>query len=280
MQINQFDTLSEYSSNDYFPVSHGGRVFKAPYGDLALAMVNEKSSSVMRSVLENNSDLNNVKDAGIYRLASTNTYVNMPMGGRFAMLEVIRNSSTATNLLVQVLYLQGGLVMHRFYLSGSDVWTAWGGDVQTACTVFLHGDLTALTAEKLTIVPCSAEDTRVSGSTELLVPSADGGIKIGPGVSRVMVSGAISWDVHSDGTKGYRDARIVKNSDEAGNSILWARETIDEGHVTTIYMPPTVARVTENDILYMMYYARSIDKEHLRGTTNARTTYFTVEVIG
>ena len=280
MQIHQFPTLAEYSSNDYIPVSHNGSVYKAPYSDLGAAMI-ESTSAVFRGTLSEGADLNTLMDAGVYRLEGTRNYLNRPYTSTgYAMLEVIRHSNSYNNLIVQVLHQQGGSTYQRFYLGTSEVWTSWSNDVQIACTMFLKENITSLTNETYTIVPCAQDDTRSSGPSELLSPTPEGGIKIGPGISKVLVSGAMCWKIHDDGTKAVRHARIIKNTYTTANTILWTRRTMGVGDEEVLTMVPSVANVTENDIIYLMYYARSTDKEHICGENIPRVTYFTVQVLG
>lgn len=127
MQIHEFPALAGLSANDYFPVSHNDAVYKVPYSFLAGEMA-EITSAKMQGSLSNNADLDNVLEAGVYRLIGGNTYTNRPYTSTaYAMLEVIRYSSTVTNLIMQRLTQQGGVMFIRFYAS-----SAWGSWVEIA----------------------------------------------------------------------------------------------------------------------------------------------------
>lgn len=127
MQIHEFPALSGLTSTDLFPVSHNDAVYNVAYSVLLNDLAGGTSSQ-MQGSLANNTDLDTVTTAGVYRLTGGNTYTNRPYTSTaYAMLEVVRYSATATNLIMQRLTQQGGVMFIRFYAS-----SAWGSWVEIA----------------------------------------------------------------------------------------------------------------------------------------------------
>lgn len=98
----------------------------------------------------------------------------------------------------------------------------------------------------------------------------NGGIKIGAGVSKVKVSGNMSFSVGSTGAK---HLHIDKNNIET----IWMHQvaTTTSNHFP-LAVPPVLIEVQENDIFTLKYYATAKDK--VIGH-NMPTTYLTVEVV-
>ena len=127
MQIYQFPELQSLDDEDIYPVSHNDAVYGVEYSTLKADLAGATSAKLQGS-LANNTDLDTVTTAGVYRLTGGNSYTNRPYTSTaYAMLEVVRYSATATNLIMQRLTQQGGVMFIRFYAS-----SAWGSWVEIA----------------------------------------------------------------------------------------------------------------------------------------------------
>lgn len=112
---------------------------------------------------------------------------------------------------------------------------------------------------------------------DLLTATNDGGIKIGAGVSKVMVSGAISYNaVQSDGNRHFR---IVKNSNSDDNTLGWNYTYMVQGDPTGNVIPPVLVDVEEDDVIYMLYYTPN-SGDTIGGNAYGGRTSLTVEVVG
>lgn len=109
-----------------------------------------------------------------------------------------------------------------------------------------------------------------------LTATSDGGIKIGPGVSKILVSGRM---LMSTSTAGSSYIRICKNSID--NTAGWVTDTNNSTSATfsSLTITPLLMNVTEGDIIYMYYYvpASSIT---IYGGSFGNQTSLTVETVG
>ena len=137
----------------------------------------------------------------------------------------------------------------------------------------LSAQITSLTVNTYTIIPLNLSNS--VGSR--LTTTNDGGIKIGAGVSKILVSGQMS--IEGVTTGGNRHLRIVKNSYSANNTLGWVWDTLEVSDAETLTIIPQVASVSENDVIYLYYYVpNSADK--IGGNAQGGRTSLTVEVIG
>ena len=100
----------------------------------------------------------------------------------------------------------------------------------------------------------------------------DGGVKIGPGVSHIKVSG-IGNPQSSTGGLAYM--RICKNS--SGNILTWSMNNIAANWASvSVVIPTKMVKVDENDIIYMYIYTEGTGSI---GPGNGADCSLTVEVI-
>ncbi len=137
----------------------------------------------------------------------------------------------------------------------------------------LSAQITNLSVNTYTIIPLDLSNS--TGSR--LTASNNGGIQIGAGVSKVLVSGKMA--VEGVTTAGNRHLRIVKNSYSAANTLGWAWDTLAVSDSEDIIIPPQLVDVTEGDIINLYYYTpQTADK--IGGNAQGGRTSLTVEVVG
>lgn len=136
----------------------------------------------------------------------------------------------------------------------------------------LSAAITNLTVNTYTIIPLN-----LSNSTGTkLTASSNGGIQIGAGVSKVLVSGKMA--VEGVKTAGNRHLRIVKNTYTAANTLGWAWDTLAVSDSEDIIIPPQLVNVTEGDIINLYYYTGN-SADTIGGNAQGGRTSLTVEVV-
>lgn len=143
---------------------------------------------------------------------------------------------------------------------------------RNVATVSLSAAITNLAVNTYTIIPFDLSN--VAGSK--LTVTNDGGIKIGKGITKVLVSGMISYDAIT--ASGSKHLRIIKNSYSAANTLSWSWQTLTNGNPGNVEAMPILADVQENDVIYMIYYTGS-STDKIGGNTYGGRTSLTVEVI-
>lgn len=103
----------------------------------------------------------------------------------------------------------------------------------------------------------------------------NGGIKIGAGVSKIKVDAKMQ--IHTGSSVSTRYFIIVKNSYQSDNSntISWVVAMMDGSINGELAIPPTLYEVSENDVIYLVYYLRTGDT--IQGGSGQ--TYLTVEAV-
>ena len=142
---------------------------------------------------------------------------------------------------------------------------------RNVATRSLSAVLTTLVTGTYTVIPLNLSN--IAGS---LLTASGNGIKIGNGVSKVLISGAISYDAGA--TAGIRYARIVKNSDGDSNTLSMGWETLQPSETKRIVLQPVLVDVSENDIIYLYYYTTD-SSDVIGGNNFGNRTSLTVEVI-
>jgi hypothetical protein len=109
-----------------------------------------------------------------------------------------------------------------------------------------------------------------------LTATNDGGIKIGSGVSKILVSGRM---LISSNVVGSYYIRICANS--TNTTLGWVTHTNNSTSATfeSIDITPTLADVHENDVIYMYYYVPASSGTIYGGSFGAQTS-LTVETVG
>lgn len=143
---------------------------------------------------------------------------------------------------------------------------------RSVATVSLSAAITNLAVNTYTIIPFDLSN--VAGSK--LTVTNDGGIQIGAGITKVLVSGMISYDTIT--ATGSKHLRIIKNSYSAANTLSWSWQTLTTGNPGNVEAMPILADVSEGDIIYMIYYTGS-STDKIGGNTYGGRTSLTVEVI-
>lgn len=111
--------------------------------------------------------------------------------------------------------------------------------------------------------------------------ASSNGVKIGKGVSKVLVSAQMM--VVANSKAGICYIRIGKNN--ATTAMAWCIQTVPAGGRQTLSIAPTLIDVAENDVINMYYYVPDSD-DHIYGSqassgvTNGSLTWMTVEVVG
>lgn len=109
-----------------------------------------------------------------------------------------------------------------------------------------------------------------------LTAISDGGIKIGSGVSKVLVSGRM---LMSTSTVGESYVRICKNSTD--NTVGWVTDSnkSTSAAFSSLTVTPLLLDVQENDVIYMYYYVPSSSITIYGGAWGNQTS-ITVETVG
>lgn len=110
--------------------------------------------------------------------------------------------------------------------------------------------------------------------------ASSNGVKIGKGVSKVLVSAQMM--VVANTKAGICYIRIAKNN--GADVLAWCIQTAPAGGRTTLSIAPTVVDVAENDVINMYYYVPAND-DHIYGSqissaTTGSLTWMTVDVVG
>lgn len=141
--------------------------------------------------------------------------------------------------------------------------------LKSAMTASLDAPLTNLTESTYTIIPLNTS----TAAGDRLTLTADGGIKIGAGVTAVMVSGRVSYNSL---TAGAKHVRIMKNSYNNSNTIAWAYQNLSAAGCVDI--TPTIAQVQEGDIIYLWYHTTNAS-DTIGGNAYGGRTSLTVETL-
>jgi len=143
-------------------------------------------------------------------------------------------------------------------------------------TYGLTSNITSPTANAYTKIPL---DNEIITGARLTANS--NGVKIGTGVSKVMVSAQMM--VVSNSKAGICYLRIVKNNN-TNQTLAWAIATVPAGSESIISITPALVEVSENDVINLMYYVPDNDDyiygQNISTTTTGSLTWMTVDVVG
>lgn len=139
-------------------------------------------------------------------------------------------------------------------------------------TCSLSSAITELVVNSYTILPLDISNS----AGDKLTATKEGGIRIGANVSKILVSGTVSYDTIQ--STGSRHVRIVKNSYTANNTLAWSWKSLAQGQPQPVEIMPILADVKEGDVIYMMYYTgNTADK--IGGNAYGCRTSMTVETV-
>lgn len=137
----------------------------------------------------------------------------------------------------------------------------------------LSAQITDLSVNTYTIIPLDLSNA-VGGK---LTATNDGGIKIGSGISKILVSGQMAVEIVA--TAGRRHVRIIKNSYSAANTLAWGWDNLQINDSECITISPQLADVTTNDVIYLVYYTGDTD-DKIGGNAYGGRTSLTVDTVG
>lgn len=137
----------------------------------------------------------------------------------------------------------------------------------------LSAQITDLVVNTYTIIPLDLSNA-VGGK---LTATNDGGIKIGSGISKILVSGQMAVEIVA--TAGRRHVRIIKNSYSAANTLAWGWDNLQINDSECITISPQLADVTTNDVIYLVYYTGDTD-DKIGGNAYGGRTSLTVDTVG
>lgn len=146
--------------------------------------------------------------------------------------------------------------------------------IRSVMTRYLTADLTNLTANSYVKINL----TGITSFGDSLTATNDGGIKIGPGVSKILVSGRM---LTSCSVVGTQYIRICKNSaTDSANMLAWVSHTntTTSAAFETINATPALVNVQENDVIYLYYYVPA-SSGAIYGNNYGNQTSLTVETI-
>lgn len=143
---------------------------------------------------------------------------------------------------------------------------------RSVMTKTLSADATNLTANTYKVLPLTASAT---AGTQL-IDVANGGIKIGAGVDKVLISAKMA--IEGSSTTDRRYLRIVLNNTlSSSGTLAWSSQTVTVNTIETISITPVLVNVEEGDVINLYYYTpKSTDT--IKGGFGALTA-LTVEVV-
>lgn len=147
--------------------------------------------------------------------------------------------------------------------------------VRSVMTRYLTADITNLTANSYVKINLNGSNS----FGDKLTTTSDGGIKIGAGVSQILVSGRMLVSCSVIGTQYIR---ICKNdASSSANMLGWVSHTntTTSAAFETINVTPALVNVQENDVIYMYYYVPD-SSGAIYGNNYGNQTSLTVETIG
>ena len=137
-------------------------------------------------------------------------------------------------------------------------------------TLSLHSNFTVQTTNEY--LPLNLDfDTKIGN--KLVFES--GGIKIGAGVSKILVSAQLSFD-----SKSTRNThlRIAKNNNSSTDNVLaWRYGNFSNGDVGNLTVSTVLVNVQEGDLLNLYYYCAAGDI--INGNAYGKRTNMTVMVV-
>lgn len=225
-------------------------------------------------VLPAGTDFDNVKIPGQHPFGAATTfeYENCPINSATSgVLEVIQ-AGDSTQILQRITTCSRSIIQtwERCYheVDGAS-WGSWvrSGARLPAMSAYLSENQTTV-AQKYTKL-----NFKKSSSTFGLTLS-DGGIRIGAGISRVLVSLNVSFN--GVAANGNKHARILKN----GTNCEWVTSYGTAYGDFTLAITPRLMNVSEGDIITAVYYSINADEIISSGSSeNGYKTCLTVEAV-
>lgn len=136
-------------------------------------------------------------------------------------------------------------------------------------TLSLHADFIVQTTNEY--LPLSLDfDTKMGNRLVF----QNGGIKIGSGVSKILVSAQLTFE-----SKSTRNTyvRIAKNNGSQDNTLGWQYRNFSNGELGNLVISPILVNVQEGDLINLYYYCGAGDI--ICGNAFGKRTNMTVMVV-
>ena len=140
---------------------------------------------------------------------------------------------------------------------------------KSVITAYLTSTLTDLTANAYTLISLQSYINYGDGFSF----TNDGGVLIGSGITKLLISGRLSFNSL---TSGVKHVRIVKNSVTNANTLAWVYSNITRE--TSVDITPTLAEVNAGDIVYLAYYTGN-STDVIGGNSIGARTCMTLETL-
>ena len=148
--------------------------------------------------------------------------------------------------------------------------------IRNIATCGLTSSVTSLTANAYTKI--SLDKSLITGTR---LTFSNGGIVIGEGVSKILVSGQMI--IQATNKAGVRYFRIIRNND-ATKVVTWICGTAPAGSQYPMILTPALSEVEEGDVITMQYYTidsnDQIISSQMSSANYGTRTNMTIEVVG
>lgn len=148
--------------------------------------------------------------------------------------------------------------------------------IRNIATCGLTSSVTSLTANAYTKI--SLDKSLITGTR---LTFSNGGIVIGKGVSKILVSGQMI--IQATNKAGVRYFRIIRNND-ATKVVTWICGTAPAGSQYPMILTPALSEVEEGDVITMQYYTidsnDQIISSQMSSANYGTRTNMTIEVVG
>lgn len=137
-------------------------------------------------------------------------------------------------------------------------------------TLSLHSNFTVQNTNQY--LPLNLElDTKIGNKLSL----ENGGIKIGSGVSKILVSAQMSFEAKNTRNIHFRVTK--NNTDSLDNVFGWRYEHFNNGDLGNLTISPILGEVQEGDLINLYYYCGAGDI--ISGNAFGKRTNMTVVVV-
>lgn len=137
-------------------------------------------------------------------------------------------------------------------------------------TLSLHSNFTVQNTNQY--LPLNLElDTKIGNKLSL----ENGGIKIGSGVSKILVSAQMSFEAKNTRNIHFRVTK--NNTDSLDNVFGWQYEHFNNGDSGNLTISPILGEVQEGDLINLYYYCGAGDI--INGNAFGKRTNMTVVVV-
>ena len=107
---------------------------------------------------------------------------------------------------------------------------------------------------------------------------SNGGILVGDGISRILVSGNLHFSAVA--TAGAKHCRVMRTRGGATESIIWVSQRCTAQADWNIQIPGRILNVEKGDLIKMNYYTSSADTIYSGTASSGWQTWLTARAIG